>query len=129
MFVLNLQVCNKLGVSCFMQSSVVGDFDGMIDVAHLLDSISSYHNLVHSIRCHTCKCTYNRRLMNQKKKSKRFHEQQVAQGQYVVSYIHCPPLSDCELEQGEAGQWPRRGQSPVKHRGTFFCLFIRSLVS
>ena len=45
--------------------------------------------------------------------------QQVAQGQYVDSDTCCPALSDCELEWGEAGQRPRRGRSPVEHRGTF----------
>ena len=43
----------------------------------------------------------------------------VAQGQYVVSDTRCPALSNCESEGGEAGQRPRRGQSPVEHRGTF----------
>ena len=42
------------------------------------------------------------------------NDQQVAQGQYVVSDTRCPALSDYE-----AGQRPRRGQSPVEHRGTF----------
>ena len=46
-------------------------------------------------------------------------EEQVAQGQYMVSDTLCPALSDCELELGEAGQRPRRGRSPVEHRGTF----------
>ena len=27
-----------------------------------------------------------------------YNEEQVAQGQYVVSDTRCPPLSDCELE-------------------------------
>ena len=48
-----------------------------------------------------------------------YNEEQVAQGQYVVSDTRCPPLSDCELEWGGAGQRPRRGQSPVEHRRTF----------
>ena len=48
-----------------------------------------------------------------------YNEEQVAQGQYVVSDTRCPPLSDCELEWGGAGQLPQRGQSPVEHRGTF----------
>ena len=37
----------------------------------------------------------------------------------MVSDTLCPALSDCELEGREAGQRPRRGQSPVEHRGTF----------
>ena len=45
-------------------------------------------------------------------------EKQVAQGQYVVSDTRCPALHRCNSEW-EAGQRPRRGQSPVKHRGTF----------
>ena len=53
---------------------------------------------------------------------------QVAQGQYVVSDTRCPALSDCELEWGEAGQRPQRGQSPIEHRGTFIFPFIRSSV-
>ena len=46
-------------------------------------------------------------------------KEQVTQGQYVVTDTRCPALSDCESEGGEAGQRPRRGQSPVEHRGTF----------
>ena len=49
----------------------------------------------------------------------KYRNQQVAQGQYVVSDTRCPALSDCESEGGEAGQRPRRGRSPVEHRGTF----------
>ena len=33
----------------------------------------------------------------------------------MVSDTRCPALSDCELAGGEAGQRPRRGQSPVEH--------------
>ena len=55
--------------------------------------------------------------------------EQVAQGQYVVSDTRCPALSDCELEWEGAGQRPRRGRSPVEHRGILFihsfsCLFV-----
>ena len=57
------------------------------------------------------------------KKAKKRREQ-VAQGQYVVSDTRCPALHNCELDWGEAGQRPRRGQSPVEHRGTFVCAFI-----
>ena len=49
----------------------------------------------------------------------RLYRQQVAQGQYMVSDTRCPAVHDCEFEQGEAGQRPRRGRSPVEHRGTF----------
>ena len=48
----------------------------------------------------------------EKKKTK-----QVAQGQYVVSDTRCPAVHDCKFEWGEAGQRPRRGRSPVEHRG------------
>ena len=37
---------------------------------------------------------------------KRLKQQQVAQGQYVVSDTHCPALLGCELEWEEAGQRP-----------------------
>ena len=43
----------------------------------------------------------------------------VTKGQYVVSNTRCPALHACELEWKEAGQRPRRGRSPVEHRGTF----------
>ena len=46
-------------------------------------------------------------------------KKQVAQGQYVVSDTRCPALHDCKFEWEEAGQRPKRGQSPVQHRGTF----------
>ena len=36
----------------------------------------------------------------------------------------CLVLLDCFFERGEAGQRPKRGQSPVEHRGTFVCSFI-----
>ena len=39
--------------------------------------------------------------------------EQVAQVQFVVSNTRCPALHDCELELGEGGEWPQRGQSPV----------------
>ena len=44
---------------------------------------------------------------------------QVAQGQYLVSDTRCPALQGCKLEW-EAGQRPRRGRSPVEHRGLLF---------
>ena len=46
-------------------------------------------------------------------------KKQVAQGQYLVSDTRCPALQYCEIKWEEAGQRPRRGQSPVEHRGTF----------
>ena len=46
----------------------------------------------------------------------------------MVSDTHCPALSDCELEWGEAGQRPRRGRCPVEHRGTFICLSVHPSV-
>ena len=56
----------------------------------------------------------------------------VAQGQYVVSDSRCPALHDVGFEWWEAGQRPRRGRSPVEHRGTFvrssIHLFIRSFI-
>ena len=33
-------------------------------------------------------------------------EEQVAQGQYVVSDTRCPALSDCELSEGKQGSGP-----------------------
>ena len=46
----------------------------------------------------------------------------------MVSDTRCPALHDCEMEREEAGQRPRRGRSPVEHRGTFVCPFVRSSV-
>ena len=39
----------------------------------------------------------------------------------MVSDTCCPALHDCELVCEEAGQRPRRGRTPVEHRGTFVC--------
>ena len=39
----------------------------------------------------------------------------------MVSDIRCPALHDSKLKWGEARQQPRRGWSPVEHRGTFVC--------
>ena len=50
-------------------------------------------------------------------------DKQVAQGQYVVSDTRCPALHGCESEWEEAGQRPRRGQSPVEQGD--FCLSVR----
>ena len=55
------------------------------------------------------------------------YDKPVAQGQYVyyvVSDTLCAALHDCEFKWKEAGQRPRRGRSPVEHRGTFVCPFI-----
>ena len=36
----------------------------------------------------------------------------------MVSDTHCSALHDCELDGEEAGKLPRRGLSPVEHKGT-----------